>query len=122
DIDPALAKTLDTARLRAYFFLEDCKQADGSWYPQHFGSPHQPDGANPLMGTARVMLADHSSEAAIWIIDNQDTSGGWSARRGGPVSIEETAAAISALTEILLKGCVECGAPANRPVTERETW
>lgn len=114
-------KRMELARLAAYFYLEDSRSKDGSWVPLGFGHEHEPDGANPVYGTSRVMLADHSAEAAIWLVDQQHEGGGWGGRRGsGVANIEETAMAITGLVEVLTKGCVECGSPPERPITEEE--
>lgn len=111
----------EMARLSGYFYLEDSRSTDGSWSPRGFGHERESDGANPVCGTSRVMLADHSAEAAIWLVDQQHDGGGWGGRRGsGEANIEETAMAITGLVEVLTKGCVECGCPPERPITEHE--
>jgi len=104
-----LAQRIASASARCLAFLHAEQQRDGSWIPLWFGSQKTDDEENPLIGTTRVLrafevLAPLDSEATTaaerglrWILENQDSTGGFGARRGIEPSIEETALAIDAL-------------------------
>ena len=105
--DPLRTRT-ERATARAVRFLEQAQNPDGSWVPLWFGNQDAPDEANPVYGTARVIeglaalpdaeaspAAEH--RAARWLIGAQGDDGGWGGAPGVRPSIEETAAAVSAL-------------------------
>lgn len=107
-----LARRMGAAVARGFAFLKRAQQLDGSWLPLWFGNEWHPEEANPVYGTARVLLAYaawgrlDSSEAhrgLKWLIDVQSVDGGWgSGVGGGPSSVEETALAVEALAAAAL--------------------
>ena len=93
-------------------FLERRQKTDGSWYPLWFGNQHHPEEANPVYGTAKVLLMydelgwrhkEAARRGVDWLIGVQHASGGWGVT--GSVlpdsceccSVEETALAVDAL-------------------------
>ena len=86
-------------------FLGNVQRADGSWLPLWFGNEHAPDDENPTYGTARVVRALTEVEGASTLVSGgvkfllsiQNADGGWSGKRNGPASNEETALAVEAL-------------------------
>lgn len=104
----ALRVRTGRAAARAVRFLERTQGSDGSWIPLWFGNQGAPDDANPVYGTARVLegLAalpdaeaspDAERRAARWLVAAQGEDGGWGGAPGVAPSIEETAAAVTAL-------------------------
>ena len=95
-------------------FLAANQQADGAWHPLWFGNQHRPDEANPVYGTAKVLLAyqelgrqaDPAAVAGLsWLAGQQNADGGWGSGsapgqpapvEGGVLasSVEETALAV----------------------------
>jgi squalene-hopene/tetraprenyl-beta-curcumene cyclase len=66
--------------------LESHQQADGSFIPLWFGNENQPDGKNPVYGTAQALFAaveldrsesDLSQRAVRWLVAAQHMNGGW---------------------------------------------
>lgn len=109
---PALPEALrdrtGRAAARAVRFLERTQGADGSWIPLWFGNQGAPDDANPVYGTARVLeglaalsdaeaAPDAERRAARWLVAAQGGDSGWGGAPGVAPSIEETAAAVTAL-------------------------
>ena len=74
--------------------------------PLWFGNQAAPGHLNPVLGTARVLLAwatvDPSAEAAerglAYLTGAQNADGGWGGAVGVASSVEETALAVSALS------------------------
>ena len=104
----ALRVRTGRATARAVRFLERAQRSDGTWIPLWFGNQGAPDDANPVYGTARVLeglaaLSDAETvpaaerRAVRWLVDAQGDDGGWGGAPGVAPSIEETAAAVSAL-------------------------
>jgi len=106
-----LKKRVDRAIPRALRFLERTQRDDGAWLPLWFGNEHAPDDENPVYGTAHVLLAlrelkgrgftlgrEMEQRAAAFLVERQDSDGGWSGAPGGPASMEETALAVEALS------------------------
>lgn len=96
------------AAARAVRFLARTQGSDGSWIPLWFGNQGAPDDANPVYGTARVLeglaalpdaeaAPDAERRAARWLVAAQGSAGGWGGAPGVAPSIEETAAAVTAL-------------------------
>lgn len=95
-----------TAVDRGLKFLQQQQRADGSWLPLWFGNQYNKDDENPLYGTSRVLRALHVCgqeqtesfrRAVSWLLANQNDDGSWSAVRGIPGTIEETALAVESL-------------------------
>ena len=95
------------AEKRMLAFLKRSQQPDGSWLPLWFGNQHQPDDANPIYGTAKVLLALAETEAGMersamtekglqFLIKHQNADGGWGGD-GKTSSVEETAVVVEAL-------------------------
>jgi len=88
-------------------YLARTQRPDGAWPALWFGSQHTDDQTNPVFGTARVLLAYRNLGAGdspparagrAFLLASADPRGGWGAAAGAPTTIEETAAAIEALT------------------------
>jgi squalene-hopene/tetraprenyl-beta-curcumene cyclase len=100
-----------SASQRGIDYLLRCQRADGSWAPLWFGNQHQPDEANPIYGTARVLAAlrdlgrlDNAAagRALDYLAAAQNNDGGWGGRptlgeEPARSSVEETALAAEAL-------------------------
>ncbi|MHB9025563.1 MAG: prenyltransferase/squalene oxidase repeat-containing protein [Armatimonadota bacterium] len=100
----------DTPRLRkalqrGMVYLQNVQREDGSWRPLWFGNQHTPAQANPVLGTARVLLAYAELGSAdacaargyAYLCQAQNADGGWGGAQDVPSSIEETALALTAL-------------------------
>lgn len=102
------------ANARGMLFLKKQQREDGSWTPLWFGNEHFEGEANPIYGTAKVLLAyrdlnwhdaDEARRGFDWLLSAQDLGGGWGGsghqlQRGRghePSSVEETALALEAL-------------------------
>jgi squalene-hopene/tetraprenyl-beta-curcumene cyclase len=109
-LDEPLKRRVLRGVARGLQFLARQQRADGSWLPLWFGNEHAPDDENPLYGTAKVVLAlrelsDRNFDlpegilerGVSWLVERQDSTGGWSGAKGGVPSIEETALAVEAL-------------------------
>lgn len=79
---PEIARAID----RGWKFLESRQRDDGNFIPLWFGNDHQPEGQNPVCGTALVMLAAAdldrcnstlAQRAARWLVTTQHSNGGW---------------------------------------------
>ena len=115
-------------------YLELHQAKNGSWMPLWFGNQAHVDQANPVYGTAKVLLAFEElglgdSPAARkgieWLAEVQLATGGWGAVLDGSEteppgelelsgSVEETALAVEALLPFCegnqqISGCVEQG-------------
>ena len=108
---------IELAIERGFSFLALNQNSDGSWYPLWFGDQDHPQEANPIYGTAKVLVAYRDLgrldfPAAVrgrrWLTENQNPDGGWGhrgARRRGSQGdfsgyesgVEETALAVEGL-------------------------
>ncbi|MBI4606721.1 MAG: squalene--hopene cyclase [Planctomycetes bacterium] len=114
---------LDAAIERGWEYLIGSQQADGSWAPLWFGNQHAADQANPVYGTARVMLCAELTppgeawrealcRAARWMVSVQSSDGSFGGGRHLPPSIEETALAAEALAAVSALPAPSIVAPA----------
>ena len=99
-----LARRIGDATQLGLRYLGQQQQSDGSWFPLWFGNEQHPQEANPVYGTAKVLLMyqeleQSHTEAArrgtLWLAKAQQATGGWGA--ASVCSVEETALAITAL-------------------------
>ncbi len=99
---------------KSLHFLKTSQQDNGSWIPLWFGNPHAPNEENPVYGTSLVTtslvnltnipdvtLIDMVSNGHKYILETQNTDQGWGGSCNTPSSIEETALAICALSQVL---------------------
>jgi squalene-hopene/tetraprenyl-beta-curcumene cyclase len=107
-------------REQAFAYLTRHQHPDGSWLPLWFGNQHAPDDINPVYGTARVLAAyrdldradtDEARRGVAFLLDAQNSDGGWGGANGTPSSVEETALAV----EIL----IDLAPPEARPEVDR---
>jgi squalene-hopene/tetraprenyl-beta-curcumene cyclase len=120
---PELQQTMQNAIRAAIQFLHKGQRADGAWAPLWFGNEHALDEQNLTYGTARVIvslagLSAHErgewfepyferaldqilSAGMRWLLKAQQPSGAWSGSSSGPVSVEETALALTALAQAM---------------------
>ena len=102
-------------------YLKAQQRPDGAWLPLWFGNQHMPDDENPTYGTARVLAAyrdlaimdtEPARKGLAWLLQNQNSDGGWGGGKGSPSSIEETALAVDVLI----------GLDANDAVNKGLAW
>ena len=109
-----LQRRVRRAMEKALGYLARTQRAGGEWLPLWFGNQHAPDDANPVYGTARVLLAfeDFAADTfadldrMLWrggsfLAKTQREDGSWTAGASGDSSIEETALAVEALAGLL---------------------
>lgn len=109
---PAQRPAVERAIRRGLSFLQRSARPDGAWVPLWFGNEHADGDANPLYGTATVVVALRElveagyaecaplAETGLrWLVGNQNPDGGWSGAPGGPSTTEETALAVEALAQ-----------------------
>ncbi|HEX3152406.1 MAG TPA: prenyltransferase/squalene oxidase repeat-containing protein [Gemmataceae bacterium] len=98
----------------AFAYLARQQRSDGSWLPLWFGNQHAPDDINPVYGTTKVLAAyrdlnridsDVARRGIAFLLDVQNTDGGWGGAKDTPSSVEETALAVEILVDL---------APADR--------
>ena len=115
EVSAELRARIDHGIAKAVDFLLRVQREDGAWIPLWFGNQSEPRLENPLYGTARVALAAgveirserlreawHAAlrRAGRWLLDSQNTDGGWGGTANAPSSIEETALALEALAHL----------------------
>lgn len=107
-----LQARIDRATSRALGFLQRSQGRDGSFVPLWFGNECAEEEANPVYGTAQVLITLNElveggvrvssrlrEGAASFLAKAQRGSGGWGGDRNSPESIEETAVTIEALAD-----------------------
>ncbi len=108
-----LQRRLVRACDRGLRYLQCAQRPGGAWLPLWFGNQHAADHANPVYGTAQVLLslahlsaidwirvpAGMVDRARTWLLGAQGPDGGWGGDSGVPPSVEETALALSALLD-----------------------
>lgn len=90
---------------RGLEYLRRSQNSDGSWTPLWFGNQTSPAMTNPVLGTARVLRAleilDPDSKTALrgveYLLNSQNSDGGWGGAKAVASSIEESALAVAAL-------------------------
>ena len=114
---PHLSANLEDAIRRAVKYLLKEQREDGSWLALWFGNQHAPDDVNPTYGTARVLKvvaaltyanngtgleagSDAVRHAVNYLLQIQNSDGGWGGGADTPSSIEETSLVIEALGEL----------------------
>ena len=122
------AKRIGQALHNGVQYLQHHQLADGNWLPLWFGNQHDPREANPVYGTAKVLVmcrelglghTEMAQRGVIWLTKVQHADGGWGAvinRQSGKKlkvettgipemtsSIEETALAVEALLPFALE-------------------
>ena len=115
-LEPSLQRSLRGAITQAVKYLSTVQREDGSWLPLWFGNQSAPEDANPAYGTSRVLLAlaaldpkDFSGGAPLsggirWLLQTQNSDGGWGGAAGVQSSTEETALAVEALAACIGNG------------------
>jgi squalene-hopene/tetraprenyl-beta-curcumene cyclase len=116
-LPPALGRRIQRAVPEATRYLVASQRADGAWVPLWFGNQAQAEQENPVYGTSRVLRAHRfaggppslwsawaSAErrAVDWLLAAQQPDGGFGADGSVAATIEETALAVEALSEIAL--------------------
>jgi squalene-hopene/tetraprenyl-beta-curcumene cyclase len=93
------------ALARGAAYLARTQGPDGAWLPLWFGNQLAPRRENPVLGTARVVLALSESgdtgpmlEGGVgYLLSARNPDGGWGGAQGVVSTVEETALAVSAL-------------------------
>jgi squalene-hopene/tetraprenyl-beta-curcumene cyclase len=94
---------------QGFHYLAEQQRADGSWLPLWFGNQHAPDDVNPVYGTSRVLAAyrdlqrldtDQARRGIAFLLDVQNSDGGWGGAKATPSSVEETAVAVEVLIDL----------------------
>ncbi|MEZ5324057.1 MAG: prenyltransferase/squalene oxidase repeat-containing protein [Verrucomicrobiales bacterium] len=106
---PATAARVRGAIAKALRYLEQCQDPDGAWTPLWFGNQHVANETNRTYGTTNVAMALSAlgktpgvepvlARGVDWLRSVQcSATGGWGGDKSTPVSIEETALAVSAI-------------------------
>jgi squalene-hopene/tetraprenyl-beta-curcumene cyclase len=102
--------SLDVAIHRAIQFLKEHQFEKGYWLPLWFGNQHVENDENPIYGTSKVMegllslKSPYDQNVSImleksleWMIQQQNTDGGWGGVFNTDSSNEETALCISVI-------------------------
>ncbi len=111
-----LPSRLSRAARTARRYLAATQAADGSWTPLWFGNEHHPAQANPVYGTAKVVLATCDARGTEWLVRAMRADGGVGGGPGLPPSIEETAVAVEALARV---ASIESGDAATSDLRRR---
>lgn len=87
-------------------YLTRNQRPDGSWLPLWFGHEDAHEMANPVFGTARVLMAyrdlglhdvNEARRGVSFLLSTQNTDGSWSGDAGISGQVEETALVLDAL-------------------------
>ncbi len=117
-IPKTLRRKFYSSAFKASGYLQKTQHPDGHWLPLWFGNQYNTDQTNPVYGTAKVSIylrdclqytslgsdmrinLEHMLSLASWfLLKQQNKDGSWGENQGIKGSIEETALAVSALTE-----------------------
>ena len=88
-------------------YLRREQRADGAWEPLWFGNQAAPGKTNPVAGTSAVVpvlyeLGEHDTaqRGTAYLRQMQNPDGGWGGAGGVKSSVEETACAVAALSQV----------------------
>lgn len=93
-------------------YLSRQQRRDGSWLPLWFGHQDAPGEANPVFGTARVLLAyrdlglgdlEEAKKGVAYLLSAQNPDGSWGGDVGVSGQVEETALVLTALLDLAVK-------------------
>jgi squalene-hopene/tetraprenyl-beta-curcumene cyclase len=111
-LDKTLSQQIDLAVQRALDYLRKAQRPDGTWIPLWFGNENAKNQANPVYGTAQVLIglasiSQRSPDPQLWMVskavkrllDIQNEDGGWAAQRHLTSTMEETSLAVTALAD-----------------------
>ena len=82
------AKRIGQALHNGVQYLQHYQLADGNWLPLWFGNQHDPREANPVYGTAKVLVmcrelglghTEMAQRGVLWLTKVQHAGGGWGA-------------------------------------------
>ncbi len=91
-------------------YLSRQQRPDGSWLPLWFGHQDAENDANPVFGTARVLLAYRdldlvdlveARKGVQYLLSAQNADGSWGGDRDVAGQVEETALALTALVDLV---------------------
>jgi squalene-hopene/tetraprenyl-beta-curcumene cyclase len=151
DVPSSRQERIRNAIRSALEFLSHHQLPGGAWAPLWFGNEHAPDERNLTYGTARVVAALAAVAGAersewfepyferilwrmltrglAWLTRAQQPNGAWSGAESGPVSIEESALALTALARALphrhepgLAATISAGADWLVEQVESDEW
>ncbi|MBA4389220.1 MAG: squalene--hopene cyclase [Verrucomicrobia bacterium] len=110
ELDCRMQAKIDEGIEKGLRYLAATQRSDGSWLPLWFGSQWAPDLANPVYGTAQVLISlgeiaalqpgrvtEMERKGRACLVAAQNDDGGWGASKGARSGIEETAVAVEAL-------------------------
>jgi squalene-hopene/tetraprenyl-beta-curcumene cyclase len=116
DIDESMKIRVRWSKEKAVLFLIGDQRADGAWIPLWFGNQAVDAQANPVYGTARVLiglttLTNSFYEDAMpailkgvdYLVSVQNSDGGFGGDKGIGSSIEETALAVDAMAGLFAR-------------------
>ena len=112
------------AEAAARRYLDATRRADGAWWPLWFGNQSHPEQANPVYGTAKVVLATHDARGTAWLLEAQSADGAFPSAPGLSAAIEETAAAVEALAAVAASrgAAAEIAARARAATARGVAW
>jgi len=112
-VDASSFPRIAGAARRGFAYLKKHQRSDGAWLPLWFGNQDEPEEANPVYGTSRVLMAyadwriasDPAAVAARdWLVAAQHEDAAWGTTAASAAtrssSVEETAVAVDALVAI----------------------
>jgi squalene-hopene/tetraprenyl-beta-curcumene cyclase len=101
-------------------YLVESQRPDGSWVPLWFGNEHAPGEDNPTYGTARTLSALQAplvrgmpgasacaDKAAAWLLQVQNSDGGWGGAGQVASTVEETGVVLAALGQRAAESAAE---------------
>ncbi len=111
ELSPDLKSKVHTSLRKAWKYLKNTQQKDGSWLPLWFGNEDDLQHQNPVYGTSIVLYSlsciesicihvlDEMKEKAVkFLLSSQNLDGGWGGNASVISTIEETSLAIRALS------------------------